>query len=153
MRLNAVVILGVASVCLVGVGCSPDQAAKQYAEREKRKLSRLVAPEQIQVWANQIIAENWTNSPGLVIPISSNKWPGWLAQSRAGGGFFGAGINLRESRTNSFVAIGWGSGAGGFWGLYVGQTNLALPFPEDHKYVSMWFPGCYIWVSGDPWSP
>ncbi len=152
MHLKAAIVLTAAIVWLVGTGCAPDKAAEDYAERQKRWLSRMVAPTEIQVWANQAIAEHWTNSPGLVLPIGTNEWPVWMAQAEAQGGFFGVGINLRESPTNSFVAMGWGGGASRFWGLYVGPTNLPLPVYGEHQCGFTWYPGCYIWVSKPPWS-
>lgn len=137
--------------CIGLFGCSPSQ--KTYTEEVQEFEARVrkeVDPSLLQTWAVGVIRDHAKVTPGSEESVSYEvkNVPETIRKLDPRPPAIFAFINRKEEY--SYVAIRWGSGFRGHWGLSVGSTNFS---DYSGKRSEMWKPGVYFWRSYRPEKP
>ena len=143
--------IGLAIAFIGLLGCSPSQ--KTYTEEVQAFEARVrkeVDPSLLQTWAMGVIRDQAKTTPASEESVSYEvrNVPETIRKLDPRPPAIFAFINRKEEY--SYVAIRWGSGFRGHWGLSVGSTNFSDYSGERSE---MWNPGVYFWRSYRPEKP
>lgn len=138
-----VISFGIACTSLLSCSQSPKTYTQEVQKFEAR-VRKEVDPSVLQTWAVGVISDHAKAIPATEetvsyevkdVPESIRKLDNRLPS-------IFAFINRRDEY--SYVAIRWGSGFRGHWGLSVGSTNFC---DYSGQRSEIWKPGVYFWRS------
>lgn len=135
--------LGIACASLLSCSQSPKTYTQEVDEFEAR-VRKEVDPSVLQTWAVGVISDYAKAMPASeeTVTYEVKDVPESIRKLDTRLPAIFAFINRRDEY--SYVAIRWGSGFRGHWGLSVGSTNF-LDYSGQRS--EMWKPGVYFWRS------
>jgi hypothetical protein len=132
--------------CLLGCSQSTKTYTQEVEEIEAR-FRKDLDPKLLQTWAIEVIDDQAKATPASdeTLSYEVKDMPEVIRRfdSRAPAIF--AFVNRRDEY--SYVAVRWGSGFRGHWGLNIGYTNYV---DYSGQQSEMWIPGVYFWRSYRP---